>query len=80
MNKSMDSSWGHIGGIGKDPQRKRIPRTWTKKKVSFEVKPFQKVMNKKVKDKISNKQVWIGYSKKSKPLGNINKGIRYGGL
>jgi hypothetical protein len=40
------TKWGASGSkMGKDPQRKRIPRTWTKRKVSSDPNPYQKKMS-----------------------------------
>lgn len=41
----MDSKWGPSGSkMGKDPKKKKLPRTWGKRKTSFQVRPYMKIM------------------------------------
>lgn len=42
------SNWGPTGSkMGKDPQRKRVPRTFGKRKASAGVKPYLKIMSRR---------------------------------
>ena len=48
MIEYNNSKWGHYGGLGgKDPARKHVPRTMTKKRVNSNPKPYMKIMSKK---------------------------------
>jgi len=42
-----NSKWGSSAGPGKDPKQKRLTRTWSKRRVNSDPKPYLKLMAKR---------------------------------